>query len=214
MTEPDHRQVPVLALRHGQSEWNALGRWQGHADIGLSAEGLRQAGRVADALAHGDIVPPRPRPWAAIWASDLRRAQDTALVMSARLGVGPVELDQRLRETHAGEWEGLTRDEIDEGWPGYLAAEERPPAFEPYATAADRFLQALVDAAVAAGGPVLVISHGGVIRAARRRFGCVDLVVPNMAGGWFHVDSRVRSVVPGELAVPLEPGPVAPAAVE
>src|SRR3546814_1711635 len=100
----------VLLVRHGQSEWNATGRWQGQADPPLTDLGRAQAHHAARSLGVVD----------AIVASDLQRAADTALIISGELGVGPVVLDEGLRERDAGEWSGLTRAEIERDWPGYL----------------------------------------------------------------------------------------------
>ncbi len=178
-------------MRHGQSEWNALGRWQGHADPDLSALGATQARAAADALGSFD----------AIVASDLRRARRTAELLAAELGIGPVLTDPRLRETDAGEWQGLTRDEIDRGWPGFLDQGRRPPGFEPYDRAAERLAGALLDVGSAwPGGEVLAVSHGGVIRALRHRLGAPLERLANLAGAWFHVHA------PGTAPGRIEPG--------
>src|SRR5687767_11323336 len=94
----------VLLVRHGQSEWNATGRWQGQADPPLTDLGRRQARSAAAALGTVD----------AVFASDLQRASETALIIAGELGVGPVVVDPDLRERDAGEWSGLTRVEIEE----------------------------------------------------------------------------------------------------
>jgi len=98
----------MLLARHGQSEWNALGRWQGQADPPLSELGRQQARAAADRLGTVD----------AIVSSDLERALATAAIIAEVLGVGPVLVEPRLRERSAGEWSGLTRDEIEADWPG------------------------------------------------------------------------------------------------
>ena len=102
----------VLLIRHGQSEWNADGRWQGQADPPLTDLGRHQALHAARNLGTVD----------AIVASDLQRASETALIIADALGVGPVVLEPGLRERDAGEWSGLTRAEIERDWPGYLDA--------------------------------------------------------------------------------------------
>ena len=88
----------LLVARHGQSEWNALGRWQGHADVPLSDDGMRQAADAGLALGTFD----------AVWASDLQRALLTAQIIAEIIGIGPVMIDARLRETDVGPWQGLT----------------------------------------------------------------------------------------------------------
>ena len=175
----------LLVLRHGQSEWNAVGRWQGQADPPLSEEGRLQAAGAGLQLGTFD----------AIWASDLQRASWTAGIIAEIIGIGPVLLDPRLRETHVGPWEGLTHDEVNTGWPGFLDTHQRPEGFEPYDDAAARMTAAFVDIAAASpGGEVLVVSHGGVIRAVRRMLGAPDAKMPNLGGSWFSVeDGQVRA---------------------
>ena len=113
MSPPPPGAVPptrVLLVRHGQSEWNAEGRWQGQADPPLTDLGRLQAREAAGALGTVD----------AVWASDLQRAVETATVIADQLGVGPVVVDPDLRERDAGEFSGLTRPEIAARFPGYL----------------------------------------------------------------------------------------------
>jgi broad specificity phosphatase PhoE len=190
----------VLVVRHGRTVWNAEGRWQGHADIPLDDEGQRQAAAAAEVLGSFD----------AIWASDLQRASLTAQIIAELHGTGPVQVDARLRETHVGPWEGLRRDEVEAGWPGFLAERRRPDGFEDYGAAARRVLASLVDIAAAhRGAEVLVVSHGGVIRAVRRELDAPDPMVPNLGGSWFdvHHDGRVHA---GELVRLLDPPTTTP----
>lgn len=178
----------MLLLRHGQSEWNALRRWQGTADPPLTALGRRQARTTADVLVRLGVS------FAGVWASDLQRAEATASILSRRLGVGPVVTDPRLREAHAGEWEGLTPDEIDRKWPGYLADHRRPPRFEPFPDVVRRVTDAIRDVIASlddspdgAAGTALVVAHSGVIRSLIRHLGAVDGRIPNMGGVWLGV---------------------------
>lgn len=215
----------VLLLRHGQSEWNAEGRWQGQADPALTDLGRHQAHHASRALGAVD----------AIVASDLQRAAETAAIISAQLGVGPVVTDPDLRERHAGEWQGLTRDEIQRDWPGYLgpppplegstgggastaspaselgAAERRPPGWEGDAALVARAERALVRIhEMAPDGEVLVVTHGGLVYALERRFGAPFVRLPNLGGRWVEVGpdgpvalgDRVLLVDPDELTVP------------
>ncbi|MHA7837947.1 MAG: histidine phosphatase family protein [bacterium] len=97
----------LLLVRHGQTPWNAAGRWQGHGDPGLSPLGVEQARELAVAM--------RREPgsgWSAVLASDLRRATETARIVADRLDL-PLEVDARLRELDVGAWTGLTRAEIE-----------------------------------------------------------------------------------------------------
>jgi probable phosphoglycerate mutase len=175
----------LLVVRHGQSEWNAAGRWQGRADVPLNREGMLQAAAAAEVLGAFD----------AIWSSHLQRATLTAQIIAELSGCGPVQVDERLCENDVGPWEGLDRAEVDAGWPGYLHARRRPEGFESYDVAAQRMYAALVTiAAQHPGGEVLVVSHGGVIGALRRHLGAPDERFPNLGGGWIvaHPDGHLR----------------------
>ena len=175
----------LLVARHGQSEWNAVGRWQGQADVPLSDEGMRQAAGAGLVLGMFD----------AVWSSDLERACLTAAIIAEVIGIGPVLLDARLRETDVGPWQGLTHDEVEAGWPGYLDDHRRPEGFEPYDDAAGRMIAAFVDIARRSPGEeVLVISHGGSIRAVRRLLGASDARLPNLGASWFTVVGDTVSV--------------------
>ena len=170
----------VLLLRHGQSEWNAVGRWQGHADPPLTALGRAQA--VAASRSIGAVD--------AVVASDLLRANETAEIVAGQLGVGPVLVDVRLRERDAGEWTGLTRAEIDDRFPGYLAVGRRPPGWEDAETLAGRVLGALRDAQQAfPGGDVLAVTHSGVIRAIELSLNHDGGILPNLGARWIWVDA-------------------------
>jgi broad specificity phosphatase PhoE len=165
----------LLVLRHGQSAWNAAGRWQGRADVPLDREGMLQAAAAAEVLGTFD----------AIWSSHLQRATLTAQIIAELSGTGPVQIDERLCENDVGPWEGLDRDAVEAGWPGYLEARRRPEGFESYDVAAERMIAALCDIATQhPGGEVLIVSHGGVIGALRRHLGAPDERFPNLGGGW------------------------------
>lgn len=170
----------ILLLRHGQSEWNALGRWQGQADPPLSAVGRAQA--VAASRSVGTVD--------AIVASDLVRAYDTALVIAGAIGAGPVVVEAALRERDAGEWSGLTRRQIHGSWPGYLDDGRRPPGWESDDALLARVLPALGRiAALAPGGAVLAVTHGGVVYALEAHLGLPDAGrLANVAGRTVHVD--------------------------
>jgi broad specificity phosphatase PhoE len=182
----------VLLVRHGQSEWNAAGRWQGQADPPLTDLGRRQARSAAASLGTVD----------AVFASDLQRASETALIIAGELGVGPVVVDPDLRERDAGEWSGLTRAEIEEQWPGYLdppadehagfgpsAAPRRPPSWEPDDSVLGRALAALgrIHAAVA-DGDVVAVTHGGLIYVLEGHLGAPFGRLANGGGRWLWVE--------------------------
>jgi probable phosphoglycerate mutase len=170
----------LFLVRHGESTWNTEGRWQGQADPPLTALGERQA----EAAAAGITVPVD-----GIWTSDLGRASRTAELLTAALGVDRPRNDPRLRERDAGEWSGLTRAEIEERWPGHLAAHRSPPSWEPDAAVLERALAALHDiAAETPAGVALVVTHGGVVRAVERHLGAEPEPVPNLGGRWIDTD--------------------------
>ncbi len=189
----------MLLVRHGQSEWNARGRWQGQADPPLSALGREQARAAVARLGVVDLIV----------ASDLDRALTTAALLAEGLGVGPVLVEPRLRERSAGEWSGLTRAEIDEQWPGYLAERRRPPGFEPHDQLRARVRDALDDIARAqAGAEVLVVTHGGVVYVLEEEAGLPFSRLGNLSARWVdHEGDRLRLGDRVELVD--DPGPAA-----
>lgn len=169
----------ILVVRHGQSTWNAAGRWQGQADPPLSEHGVEQATIAAKAVEHADLV----------WSSDLRRAHHTARVLAAPHGLG-VTADPRFREREAGGWTGLTRDEIEAQFPGYLADGRRPDGYETDASVAERAFAALHElAAAVAGGTAVVVSHGGVILTIERWHGIERTPIHNLEARWLTLDA-------------------------
>jgi len=196
----------VLLVRHGESTWNALSRWQGQADPPLSPFGERQAEDAAVQLAEIATI-------TAVWASNLVRARRTGDVIAKRLGIAQVREEPRLRERDVGSWSGLTRDEIEERWPGYLAARRAPPDFEgdgEFLARTTAGLAAAVDGSTS--GDVLVVSHGGVVRTIERSLGATPDRLPNLAGRWllaaapgrFALGERVVLVEPEDVTVPRE----------
>jgi probable phosphoglycerate mutase len=158
----DGRAVPpvprLLVWRHGRTEWNAHGRFQGQLDPPLDDEGRAQATRTAPQLA--DLLADRRT---AVVASDLQRARETAGVLAALLGV-PLQVDARLREHGLGCWEGLTREEVAERHPEQYAdwLAGRPVRGRGGESADSVAARAL--AAVAALPPVdvaVLVTHGG-----------------------------------------------------
>ncbi|MCW2634345.1 MAG: Phosphoglycerate mutase [Blastococcus sp.] len=159
--QPPVPELPVQRLvlwRHGRTEWNAAGRFQGQLDPPLDAEGRTQAVRVAPHLAAG-----LPADGTVVVSSDLSRAADTAAALTAFLGV-PLRLDPRLREHGMGCWEGLTRDEVAERYPEQFAdwiagRPVRDRGGEDAAHVASRAVAALADLPPT---PVaVVVTHGG-----------------------------------------------------
>lgn len=199
----------LLLLRHGQSTWNDQGRWQGQADPPLSALGEEQAAEAASRLACSGSG------FAAVASSDLVRARRTASIIAEALDLGPVIVEPGVKEYDVGRWCGLTRAEIDEGWPGMIAAWAggtlpSTPGGEPRAAFAERMvagLGRLAGAGVRVGGPpgdVLVVTHSGVVRTLERLLGVEHLPIGNLSGRWCRVDGGGQIVL-GESVVLLDP---------
>jgi probable phosphoglycerate mutase len=174
--------VPRLVLwRHGQTEWNVVGRFQGQLDPPLDATGRRDAVAAARQVAAG------LRADAVVVSSDLDRTVQTATALTDVLGV-PLRLDARLREHGMGCWEGLTRAEVAERYPEQYAdwtagRPVRGRGGEDTAAVAERALAALADLPEAA--VAVVVTHGGtagrllerLLRLGpehRRAFGALD----------------------------------------
>jgi broad specificity phosphatase PhoE len=148
----------LVVWRHGRTEWNAGGRFQGQLDPPLDAVGRAQAARTAPhlaaVLAGEDTV---------LVSSDLVRARDTAAALAPLLGV-PVQVDPRLREHGLGSWEGLTREEVAERHPeqyaDWLAGRPvRGRGGEPAEEVARRAVAAVAD--LPAAGTAVLVTHGG-----------------------------------------------------
>jgi broad specificity phosphatase PhoE len=153
----------LLLARHGETDWNRIGRWQGHADPPLNETGRRQATELAELLA-GDGI-------AAVYSSDLIRASETARAVGKRLDLTVVE-DPALREIDVGSWSGLTRAEVEqrfpEGYARWLRGEIGHDG-ETREQLTERAVRATLQIATRhPGESVLVVTHGGVIRALRR----------------------------------------------
>lgn len=154
--------LDVFLVRHAESEWNAVGRWQGQADPALSSGGVEQAERLARSF-------PQEYAGARLFSSDLQRARETARPLADRLGV-EVVLDARLRELDVGSWSGYTREEVGARDPRSLALyfegkvgwEGGESYVEHEARAAD-FVDSIDE--VDGDQPIVVVTHGGTLRA-------------------------------------------------
>ena len=157
-----HGSATLFLVRHGETDWNAAGRWQGQTDVPLNARGREQAREVAEGLRAGGI--------AAIASSDLLRARATAEIVASELGLEVSHLDAALRERRFGCFEGLTREEVaarfPEAWARYLADPgPAPPGGESRDELIGRLLPAIASAVARLPGPLLVVMHGGAMRA-------------------------------------------------
>lgn len=151
----------ILCIRHGQTDWNLAGRWQGQTDIPLNETGRGQARALGKRLADWPIK--------AIYASDLQRALETARLIAEPHAI-EVSTDQRLRERTFGLLEGMTRDEILTELDKPMAELNRlfanPPEGESFVTAGKRVVAAY-EAIVAQHQDemVAIVTHGGLLGA-------------------------------------------------
>ena len=152
----------IIFVRHGQTEWNVLGRYQGQTDIALSPLGIEQAEKLA---AHFPVDKME-----AVYSSDLARAMKTASCVADRFGL-TVESRPELRELNFGDWEGLTYDEIVAKWPDALNNFfQHPDVLEiPHGESFPKLRERALDAVekIVACHPnqtVAVFAHGAILR--------------------------------------------------
>jgi len=168
-------------LRHGQTEFNAGSRMQGQLDTDLTDLGRSQALAAAEVLAKREPL--------LIVSSDLRRAYDTAETLAQCCGL-PVHVDARLRETHLGDWQGLTHHQVDAGSPGARLAWRDDARWAPHGgesrvDVADRSTPLVAELVAGerqwgaddAERPVVLVAHGGLIAALTAAL--LDLPVDN-----------------------------------
>lgn len=154
----------IHLARHGETDWNRELRWQGHSDVALNERGREQARSLAAFVAGTRF--------AAVYSSDLRRAAETAEIVAERLRL-PVRMDPGLRELDVGSWAGFTLAELEVRVPRAVARWERDgeqawEGGESHDEMAARVLEAIrTIAARHNGDAVLVVSHGGPIRALK-----------------------------------------------
>ncbi|SHK45738.1 alpha-ribazole phosphatase [Selenomonas ruminantium] len=152
----------VIFVRHGQTEWNVTGRYQGQSDVHLTEEGKMQARKLAENFPVRDID--------AIYASDLNRAMVTAETIAARFGL-PVQAEPAFRELSFGEWEGLTYPQIVEKWEDAMANFiQHPdileiPGGETFPAVQERAMARLNELIRKHDGQtIVVVAHGAVLR--------------------------------------------------
>lgn len=171
----------ILLVRHGQSAWNAEARWQGLADTPLTELGQAQARAAAKSLGAFDLVA----------SSTLERAAHTAAILAEAVGIGPVIAVPSLVERDAGEWSGLTRMDIERDWPGYLAANRRPPGYEddhPFRTRVINGLTEVARMLPGGEGEALVVGHGGLIYMLEDLTNQRSGRIGNLGAVWVDVD--------------------------
>ena len=152
----------IIIIRHGETEWNKTGRFQGHSDVPLSAEGRTQAETLGKNLIVDHVD--------AIYASDLTRAMETAAPLAARFGL-PVISDPQLRELNFGAWEGRNFNDVNAENPNamknfYTDPEQADiPESEPFPEFPRRVAGRVREiVAHERGKRVVIVSHGASIR--------------------------------------------------
>jgi probable phosphoglycerate mutase len=195
----DEEPLTVVLVRHGETEMTAAKAYSGSSvpGPGLTARGRTQAAQAADLVYRigWEVWPDLPRPTAVV-ASPMVRTQQTAAAVGRRLGL-EVTVDPAFAEADFGEWEGLTPDEIEAGWPGGLLRwhrdpEHRAPGGESMADVGARVGQGLER--LLAGGvdrTVVVVSHSVAIRTAVG----VTLGLPSAAWGSLRIAPASLSIV-------------------
>jgi broad specificity phosphatase PhoE len=184
----------ILLARHGESDWNRAKRWQGFADRPLTGRGRDQAEALADRLRNTELD--------AVYSSDLQRARKTAAIVARSKDLG-VEVVRDLREVDVGSWSGLTHAEAEarfpDGYARWLQGGEGWDDGETYAQMSRRVIGAILRIAEQHdNGRVLVVAHGGSIRAVHAAALGVDV----------HTYRRIQRVEPNATlsAVCVEQG--------
>ncbi len=158
----------LYLIRHGQTDWNIEGRWQGQADVPLNAKGRQQAIKIAAQLANIGLT--------AIYSSDLVRAYETAEALSQATGLS-IYTDPRLREIHQGDWQGLLVTEIQAHYGEAFRKRKQnplnvaPPGGETVLEVKERVVAAIKD--IVKRHPlerVAVVSHGFALAVIQVHF--------------------------------------------
>jgi broad specificity phosphatase PhoE len=189
------RTVLYLA-RHGETDWNVAGKWQGHTDIPLNDNGRAQARALAELL--------RGVTLAGVVSSDLSRARETASIVAEHLGLGLPSVDVGLRERAFGPFEGLTSEECARIYPHEWRAWRQdlvaPEGAEDRPNVALRVLAAIARIAenfASETAPALVVTHGGAMRSAVAvATGMLPPPVPNGAVWTVEYEGRIVSARP------------------
>ncbi|MBN2002341.1 MAG: alpha-ribazole phosphatase [Anaerolineae bacterium] len=179
----------LFLVRHGETIWNAAGRYQGHVDVPLSEVGRAQAEALARRLAGEHLD--------AIYASDLSRAHETAKAIAAQHDL-PVSLDLRLREMSFGKWEGMTFAQMEDEFPDEVAwwnadrLNRAPPGGETLGDGTAR-IQSVLDDVVRRhqDQTVVLVAHGGPLKLLL----CLLLNKPPREFWQFRMDNTALSEI-------------------
>jgi broad specificity phosphatase PhoE len=191
--------MQYLFLRHAETEVTARKEWHGTTNAPLSLKGRQHALTAAERLNdqnHKITV---------IITSDFSRAVETATLFAKVLNCS-VKQNPLLRERHLGEWEGLTRAEIEKRWPGLMEAWRigkicGPPGGETDAEVATRVARALSEYANRDSDLMLVISHAGLLRGLLACEGMPDEEIPPLSGRWISLAERNKRISIGKVTV-------------
>ena len=154
--------VKVVFIRHGQTEWNVSGRYQGQSDVALSKEGIAQAEKLAEHFPVASVD--------AVYSSDLMRARVTAEKVAEKFGL-LVQTEPAFRELNFGDWEGLTYEQITASWADAMTNFLRHPDIlqiphgESFPEVRQRAMKRLRELLAEHEGHVIaVVAHGAVLR--------------------------------------------------
>lgn len=175
----------IYVARHGESVWNAEGRWTGHGDPPLSEVGRTQAQDACERL--------RSHRFDAVCSSTLTRARETATIIASALGLRQLDPMREFDERFAGEMSGMTAAEIEDRWPRLLdrwrsGSPPEIPGGEPWQAFVDRVMLGLGDLELLPGR-ILLVSHMGVQRAIECSFGRPPRWYGNLEGLWVDGES-------------------------
>ena len=199
----------LYVARHGETEWNALGRLQGRTDIPLNEIGREQARALAGRLERERI--------GSVTTSDLRRAVETGAIVADALGIPERHIDVDLQERSFGVFEGLTRDQCaeqhPEAWRAWVEQTITPAGAELRQDAVARMARALARVILRTGeGTALIVSHGGAMRLLLVEW--LGVPVAPIANGTVyrvHVEGGLykAELWPGPSSSPLDGGDAA-----
>lgn len=171
-----NKETTLVLIRHGETEWNKAGRYQGHDDSPLTTRGLAQARAATEALSDESFH--------AIYSSDLGRAQQTAAVIAEKIA-GEVHVDPRLREQHYGLLQGLNKPDARKTDPDFFISLNKgnpqyvPKGGESRQQRHERVIQALEKIADKHSGEhILIVTHGGVVDSLLRETLGIPLEAP------------------------------------
>jgi broad specificity phosphatase PhoE len=169
----------VYLVRHGETEWSLSGQHTGSTDIPLTANGEQVARELGEKLAGHEF--------AAVWASPMSRALDTARLAGFE---HDVRIDDRLKEWDYGEYEGLTTPQIRERQPDWFLWRDGCPGGESPAQVGAR-ADTMIDEVRAAQGDVLLFAHGHILRVVAARW----LGYPTFDGAHFSLGTATLSIL-------------------